>query len=288
MKNFLVLMITLAICLLLYSLRNEIIVSIYKYAYKNSVTIIDNDYSSDFEFGYLKKTNDFTPKNKQELINVLYTIIDSETSEFAIFCDYECIDDANEILNDQTTLPAINTFVHPYNAYERITFSNTGYNIIIVDITKQYNGSEIFLVENELNKIEQQIKANELVNYDKILAMHNYIINNTKYEDALEYGKASDLIIHKKARCSAYTDLMSIYLYRLNIPNYRIASKSHIWNYLKLDGKWLHMDLTWDDPVLNNGQQILLDDFFLIDTNKLMTLDTNSHNYNKNIYLEAK
>ena len=124
--------------------------------------------------------------------------------------------------------------------------------------------------------------------------MHDYIADNTKYEDNILYAKANALLLYKRARCSAYTDLLSIYLYKLNIPNYRIASEKHIWNLLYIDNEWLHIDLTWDDPVLSNGKDKTLHDFFLITTKKLEELDpidkdtnTSSHTYNKEIYKEA-
>lgn len=81
---------------------------------------------------------------------------------------------------------------------------------------------------------------------------------------------------------------MSIYLYLLNIPNYRIATNDHIWNLVYINNTWLHLDLTWDDPVTSDGTNELLYDYFLINNDKLFKLDTKQHNFNKNIYLEAK
>ena len=59
-----------------------------------------------------------------------------------------------------------------------------------------------------------------------------------------------------------------------------------------LDDKWLHMDLTWDDPTTANGRSVLIHDFFLITTEELenisIKLKNNQHNFNKEIYIEAK
>lgn len=291
MKKAILPILTILICIIVYGFRQNIITGIYKIAYKDSLNYIDNDFSNNFEFQYFKKTNDFTPKNKEELISILYTIIDSETNEFVIFCENEyknCVKDAEDILYDNVTLPAINTYVHPYNAYSEISISKTDYNIVILNVTKQYNADEIVYIEDKLSSIEKEIIKSDMTTKDKLLAMHDYISDYAKYVDSDDYAKASALLLHRKARCSAYTDLMAIYLSKLNIPNYRIASEKHIWNYLYMDNNWYHIDLTWDDPLLNNNSQVILHDFFLIDTNKLKELNTNSHNFDENIYIEAK
>ena len=55
-----------------------------------------------------------------------------------------------------------------------------------------------------------------------------------------------------------------------------------------VNGKWLHLDLTWDDPVTSDNTNQLLYDYFLINNDKLFKLDTKQHNFNRNIYIEAK
>ena len=73
----------------------------------------------------------------------------------------------------------------------------------------------------------------------------------------------------------------------MNIPNYRISSDTHIWNFVYLDNKWSHLDLTWDDPSID-GKDIRLEDFFLISSSELEKKDQeNQHNYPKEIYIET-
>ena len=80
---------------------------------------------------------------------------------------------------------------------------------------------------------------------------------------------------------------MAIFLHKFNIDNYKIASNSHIWNLVNIDKKWLHVDLTWDDPITSNGKDKLEKLFLLIDNKKLQSLKVKQHNYDKNIYSEA-
>ena len=75
---------------------------------------------------------------------------------------------------------------------------------------------------------------------------------------------------------------------------FRFDSREELDDIMSKSNEWLHIDLTWDDPVLSNGKDKTLHDFFLITTKKLEELDpidkdtnTSSHTYNKEIYKEA-
>ena len=93
---------------------------------------------------------------------------------------------------------------------------------------------------------------------------------------------------------------MAIFLSKLNYENYKVAttaeeisykSNGHIWNAVKIDGKYLHLDLTWDDPVSNDGKDYLYHKYFLVTTEEMKKADTGSvnveeHNFNRSIYQE--
>jgi transglutaminase/protease-like cytokinesis protein 3 len=80
---------------------------------------------------------------------------------------------------------------------------------------------------------------------------------------------------------------MAIFLNRYGIDNYKVASVNHVWNAVKLDGKWYHLDLTWDDPIMEEGKDVVLHDYFLIDTEELFKQDKTQHMFNAAIYKEA-
>ena len=132
-------------------------------------------------------------------------------------------------------------------------------------------------------------------NKQKIKTIHDYIINNGRYAtDKIrkkhpnkDYNKANDILIEGVGLCSAYSDAMALFLYEFGIDNYKIASDNHIWNLVKINNKWLHLDLTWDDPVTQTGVQKLEDIFMLIDNKELKELKVTQHKYDKNIYKEA-
>jgi len=81
---------------------------------------------------------------------------------------------------------------------------------------------------------------------------------------------------------------MALLLDKMNISNVRISNDSHIWNLVKIDDKWLHLDLTWDDPINNLNQDLLVYDYYLLNNDELLKadkdLEENDHLFDKEIY----
>lgn len=93
---------------------------------------------------------------------------------------------------------------------------------------------------------------------------------------------------------------MALFLNKMGYTNYKVATTNetedktsgHVWNAVFLDGEWLHLDLTWDDPVSSDGKDYLYHKYFLISTDELITADSNitskEHDFDKSIYTELK
>ena len=81
---------------------------------------------------------------------------------------------------------------------------------------------------------------------------------------------------------------MAIFLDEVGIINYKVSSDHHVWNAVKIDDNWYHLDLTWDDPVTQDGTNLIESDFFLIDTLKLREIEVVEHTFDENVYSELK
>lgn len=265
---------------------------------KENIKLEKNEYYKNKDYSYIQNTNDFVAKDKKHLLNIFYTVINSGTQNFTFYCDdsyKECTNDVTELINNKDTLSNINNFVHPFNSFESINASYDDYGQIDLKINKVYSEQDIIEVNNKIDKvIKSKIKEN-MTDKEKIKVIHDYIINNGKYAtDEIRkknpnrsYNKANDILIDGIGLCSAYADAMALFLYEFEINNYKIASDNHIWNLVKINNKWLHLDLTWDDPVTSTGIQKLEDIFLLIDDDELKELKVTQHNYDKTIYKEA-
>ena len=291
MKDLIKILFLFSLVLLVYAFRNNIIFMIYdKFIYQNEVLSFNEYYSSN-NFAYFQNIDTDKVTNKQELLNILYTIVNSGDNSYSFYCDYEtCTQDVREMLNDKEFLPLINNFVHPYNSFETINVSVTSMDRVTIVSKKVYTSGEIETLNVYIDEfISNNIKDN-MTSYDKIKAFHDYIINKYEYDEKKGFKSYSayTLITKGKAICGGYSDLMAIYLNKLGIKNYKISSESHIWNYVYLNGNWYHLDATWDDPVASDGKARLLHNFFMISTEELFKLDDKEHNFDKNIYKEAK
>lgn len=260
------------------------------------VIAIANDYYLEGNFDYLQNWTDDV-SNRNELINYIYYVINtgSEYADGECTEEYtDCLKDLNEIANDQDTLSLINNYVHPYNSFKTIsfTYNNTGkFSLIIEHI---YNQEEItainYIIETKINDIITDTMTTE----EKIKKVHDYVIDSTKYDtlkteniydDTYKSNTAYGVLIQGYGICSGYSDTMSIFLNKLDIKNYKISNDTHIWNLIYINGKWVHLDSTWDDPI--SDRNLNRDTYFLITYDELTNLQDDTHNFNKDIYTEA-
>lgn len=259
--------------------------------YKGSNKVLTyNEYYKENDYLYVQNTDENSATSYQEVLNIFYTIINSGDDCFSFKCDYNgCINDIKKITSNNHIVSNINNFVHPYNSFDSININVTANGMVTVKIKKIYDEEQIEFINNYIDEFINQKINLSMNNYDKIKVFHDHIVNNTIYDESntLESYTAYNLITSGVSICGGYSDIIAIYLNKLGIKNYKITSTNHIWNLVELDGSWVHLDATWDDPIASDGKQYLIHNFFLIPTNKLLELDRLEHNYDKETYLEA-
>lgn len=274
--------------------KEEILDTVIDYYNKTPTMLNNNEYTKEVDVDFIKLTDDFIANNKDELINIYYTIISSGMQEFTFYCDNEyseCLKDVESINNDSTLLSQINNFVNVFNSFKSIKTTYTNYGKVTLSINRIYKSEDIENINNKIDSIFDSIVDKSKSDYDNILAIHDYIINNTKYDVESEknpYSNAATAIgvlFDNKATCNGYTDTMSIFLDRLNIKNVKISNDTHIWNLVYVETKWVNLDVTWDDPINNLNRDMILHDYFLITKGELAEIDEQNPN-NKHIYDE--
>lgn len=292
---------------------DEIVNHVIQILEKNPDVVVPsaNAYKKDDDFLFVQNTSDFIPFSYQDLLNIFYTITNSGYKTFTFYCpsEYEdCLEDVSTISNDPEILTYINNFVHPYNSFSNMQTIISESGEINVTLNYLYTEEEIRLMDDAVNKIYSSLLSNDMSDYDKIKAVHDYIINHTKYDvernttndSAYLSYKAYGPLIEGFATCSGYTDAMAIFLEKMQIKNFKISTElmqenasGHVWNALYLDNRWVHLDLTWDDPVSEDGKDYLQHKYFLITTEELEKADlgdvvVKEHIFNKSIYPEMK
>lgn len=300
MKRFFILGLLLILLGFTYMYKDSIL-KFYYSSFVNKTKKIElgskNEYYKDYDFLFVQNTKNFEPTNKQDLLNIYYTVLNAGKTKFTFNCPSEyknCINDVTELAKDQVTLSHINNYVHPYNSFSNISTQTDTLGAVTITTQKSYTETDIKLVNESIKNIEDEIFDNSLSKRDQIKKIHDYIINNSKYDsnrtdnNIIEYK--SDLaygpLIENYGICGGYSDAMEIFLEDLDIKSYKVSSQAHVWNAVYLDNNWYHLDLTWDDPVTNTGEDLLEEKFFLISTNDLLQLEQTQHNFDKTIYKE--
>ncbi len=125
----------------------------------------------------------------------------------------------------------------------------------------------------EIAKIKEEIYFQGMTDLDKLLLAHDYIIDHFAYyyvkddnSGVVDYGdgfsyNAYGALVNKKGVCQglsyAYPCILKALGYPIeNIRQIRSNELKHMWNLVKLEDTWYHVDLTWDDPLYANADGV--------------------------------
>ena len=271
---------------------------------KDPVVVIGNKniYSKNEDFEFVQESDNFKPYSYQGLLNIYFSVINNGWEQFTFYCpsEYtECLEDVKTISENEVLLTHINNYTHPYNNYNNIktTFYESGE--VTIEIDRLYNEEDIRRIDEKINALLPTIINGITDDEEKILAIHDWLVNNTKYDQqkndtgyspyrsSIAYGA----FFEGYALCGGYSDAMALFLTEIGIKNYKVASDSHVWNAVYINNEWLHLDATWDDPVSKDGKDNIWHKYFLIPTSKFKELDKpteTDHIFDKSVYLEMK
>lgn len=299
MKKTITIILLLAILAVTYTYRNQILnIIIENVVNKNEISFESkNLYYLTYKFDYIKNVEELNINNKSDLLNLYFTIINSGINNFEFYCPSkykDCIKDIVDIANNQKDLSNINGFVHPFNSFDTIETAYDSIGRVKLKIIKTYTDVEIDNLNQKISEIIVNEVKDEKDNKKIIKIIHDYIINNTKYDkertdnNIIKYASntAYGVLFEGYGICSGYADAMALFLNYYKIPNYKVVSENHVWNAVYIDNSWYHLDLTWDDPVLDNGKDTLNHDYFLITTEQLKSLNDTQHIFDEEVFSE--
>ena len=260
--------------------------------------LTDNKYRKKENYDYVKINENTTLKNKEDVKNMIYTYLDAGWDEYTVKCDadyLDCTNDIKEIVQNNTYLTDLSNFVHPFNTFDKINTTFAASGKVKLKKEPRYSDSQIDTLNKKIDEIYKENYDSSKNVSENIKIFHDYIVNHTKYDQSNTTGlsnvgssSAYGVLIDGIGICSGYSDAMQLFLEKMNVKNYRISSSTHEWNLVYVEGAWRHLDLTWDDPIMSDGSDALKEDYFLIDTNTLLSKDDGEHNFDSSIYIEAK
>ena len=157
-----------------------------------------------------------------------------------------------------------------------------------VEVMKEHTS---FLME-KTEEIIDDIITPDMTDYQKELAIHDYIITNCDYDsEGFEKGEipaesfsAYGALCSGTAVCAGYAEAAKLLLDRAGVGCRMVTGTSrgigHAWNIVEIDGGFYHLDITWDDPVMADGSSVLKHHYFNL-TGKEIAVD---HQWDQNAY----
>lgn len=299
--NIVITIVLLCIILIVYLNIDKIVDKAKTFFQDNKEIVLEspNKYKRDYDVIHLKNyTNkdDYIPYSKDDLELLIYNVLNNGYDTFTFYCPKEytnCKEDVEDVTNDKVTLSNLSNYVSPYNSYKNLSTTIYVDGKVDIKVNKNYTNDEINKIDTEVKNVINNLNLDNLNTKQKITKIHDYFVMRTKYdklrsetgESNYNSNKALGPLFEGYAICSGFADVMAIFLDELDIPNIKVASEKHVWNLAYVDGKWLHIDLTWDLPLETTNENIHT--FLLINTKSLKALDTTEHNWNEGFYIEA-
>lgn len=128
-------------------------------------------------------------------------------------------------------------------------------------------------VQKKINQILKNIIKPSMTEFQKVKAINDYIVSNTMYGTKTKTSphSAYALFFEGQAVCQGYALAAQTLLEQSGIETKYVVgfvngNEAHAWNLVKVDGKWYHLDTTWNDPLPNRVGAASYDYFLVSDT----------------------
>jgi transglutaminase/protease-like cytokinesis protein 3 len=193
--------------------------------------------------------------------------------------DKKTSDDADYLANSISTIN-VKTSYQSYG--NRVTDST-----ITVQVRYLETMAQLQAVNQKVSEVLDELGVDGKSNYKKVKLIHDYIVNNTRYQTGSNCYTAYGALLEGRAVCQGYAQLAYKMLTEAGVKCYFISGKAyngtqtqdHAWNLVKVGKKWYYLDCTWDDPT--GGEDTLRYDYFLIGSNQFDLDHVASAEYSK-------
>lgn len=90
---------------------------------------------------------------------------------------------------------------------------------------------------------------------EKAKTIHDYFIESCSYDLTCTARTAYDAIVNKTGVCEAYSSAYQYVMNMIGVPCTTVSSDAmnHSWNVVEVNGVAYHVDVTWDDPLVDGA-----------------------------------
>ncbi len=146
-----------------------------------------------------------------------------------------------------------------------------GDNVIVTRIAAvYYDEYDIAAFDTAVEDALSGINSS-MTDLQKAIHLHDYLVINCKYNTSSSLTKeafnAYGAMVKGTAVCQGYALAYKYLLEKAGIASYMVTSDTmdHAWNMVKLDGKYYHVDVTFDDPLADRVGYVRHRNMFLSD-----------------------
>lgn len=122
-------------------------------------------------------------------------------------------------------------------------------------------------VNKRIEEVFEELEIESMTPYEKVKAIHDYIIDNSTYDMTINRNSAYAALIEESSVCQGYAQLTYKMMTEAGIPCRIITGTAdgqpHAWNIVKLDSYWYNIDCTWDNPIGGDKKSYQRYDYFL-------------------------
>jgi len=169
-------------------------------------------------------------------------------------------------------------YTHPYEAYNISKYTmavplSSRSTAVEIEISCVYRMTAEMAtdLDTRARTIVASITSNSMSSSDKERAIHDWIVNNTQYDQSYTIYDPYNTLIKHTGVCEGYSLLAQKMFTVAGIKSIVVEGTadgvSHAWNMVNIDNHWYHVDLTWDDPV--SSRDILRYDYYNLSDNKM-------------------
>lgn len=147
----------------------------------------------------------------------------------------------------------------PYDIYNVSNYdlnaTSNGFGTINIKVNCNYKMTAQMEAEldTKVKELVARIAPNSMSESKKELAIHDWIVNNTKYDESYKIFDPYNTLMKHTGVCEGYSLLAQKMFTTAGIKSTIVEGtadgEAHAWNLVYIDGKWRHVDCTWDDPV---------------------------------------
>jgi len=108
-------------------------------------------------------------------------------------------------------------------------------------------------VDRQVRDVLERLITPGMNDHQRVKAIHDWIVLRLAYDAGLSRYTAYEALRTGKGVCQAYALLAYKMFTAAGLParivEGTVPEGDHAWNLVRVDGRWYHLDVTWDDPV---------------------------------------